>query len=80
MGLKQNRRNTEKVQTLKEKQRDNPYLNITEDSLDDISDENEDSREESKEEESGTPKNKKKIGHGGLKQMFEQKKAEIKFK
>ena len=38
MGLKQNRKTSSFVQTLKEKQKDNPYLNVTEDSIDDLSD------------------------------------------
>lgn len=56
MGLKQTKKNRTEIEALKEKQKDNPFLNVTEDSLDNISS---DSREESKDEESGK---KKKLG------------------
>jgi hypothetical protein len=36
MGLRQNRKTSSFVETLKEKQKDNPYLNVTDDSIEDL--------------------------------------------
>lgn len=67
MGLKQNKKNRTEIEVLKEKQKDNPFLNVTEDSIDNISS---DSKEDAKSEGSGK---KKKIGGGRLKQIIADK-------
>ena len=74
MGLKQNKKNRTEIETLKEKQKDNPFLNVTEDSLDNISS---DSKEEAKSEGSGK---KKKLGQGRLKQIIADKQAKLKMR
>ena len=77
MGLKQSKKTAAQVQALKERQKDNPYLNVTEDSIESLEEDQDDSKEEIKEDDANK---KKKVGQGGLKQMFEQKKAEIRLR
>jgi hypothetical protein len=61
MGLKQNKKNRAEIEALKEKQKDNPFLNVSEDSIENMSI---DSKEEVKDDErkDESSKTKKKLG------------------